>query len=485
MNAIARLIAVLAAFGSVLLSAAPPRTASAVRARIEAVVASGKVPSMAVAVGRGDSLLWSGAFGYADKARSIAATPGTPYSIASVTKPFTATALMVLSERGQVSLDEPLARYLGPLRRPGVRDEAEVTLRRMLGHVAGFPLHHQFFYVDRLLRPLPFAQRMQCFGAEIASPGMRYAYSNLGFGALSEVVSRISGEPYGAFLAREVFEPLGLTGASVPESAADAAPGATRYGTDGQPLPFYVTDHEGASAIYASVDDLVRFGLFHAGTLTPSRPVLTAESRAVMQQPGPGGRGLAWSVNPDWHGRRVIWHSGAMPGSSATLWIVPEEHIAIALASNQFGAPVNRFAGEILADLLEVSLPADGRRGPADEGRAAPPLTARPADVRGRWRGRIGTCPGATEVTLDVRDRYDIGVTVGAAREQVAHSPNAHEGRVSGAFAGDGDMGPSRFRFDLEARGAGLEGPVTRSTGLGSRGNVTVTLWASLARQEQ
>ena len=141
------------------------------RARIRALVDSGKIPSLVFAVGRDGRIVASEAFGWADRDRRIAATPQTPYSVASVTKPFTATALMILNERQQVALDQPVTQYLGPLDRPGVAAPSEVTLRRTLGHMAGFPIHNQYFYEDGKRRPLPFAETMRCFGAEIQPPG--------------------------------------------------------------------------------------------------------------------------------------------------------------------------------------------------------------------------------------------------------------------------------------------------------------------------
>jgi CubicO group peptidase (beta-lactamase class C family) len=457
---------------------APP---AGVRTRLQALVDSGKVASIAVAVGRDGGLLWSDAVGMADKARRIAATPRTPYSVASVTKPFTATAVMMLSERGLVSLDEPITRYLGPLARPGVRSEREVTVRRVLGHTAGLPVHYQFFYADQPLAPLPFAPRMQCYGAEVHAPGARYAYSNLGYGVLGDLVARVAETTYGEFLARELFAPLGLSGARVPAGMGDTAGFAVRYDSSGEPLPFYVTDHPAASELYVSVEDLVRFGLFHAGAITPARVVLGAGSRAAMQQPGLGRYGLGWSVNPDWRGRRVVYHGGGMPGVSATLWVVPGERIAIALASNQMGAPVNQIAGEILGDLLGVA-PPGGPGGGADAEVPAASLPATAPDLRGRWQGTLSSCPNATAIALEVRGPDDIGVAIGSGPAAAAMAPSAADGRVAGAFAGDGEMGPSRFRFTLELRGDRLEGPVARATSLGARGNTAVALWASLER---
>src|SRR5688500_2283057 len=103
-------LAILLTIGA-LAQPALPRDLDEVGARMKATVDSGKTPSVVAAVGRGGRIVWTAAFGEADKARRTPATTTTPYSLASASKPFTATAVMVLSERGQVGLDEPVTRY--------------------------------------------------------------------------------------------------------------------------------------------------------------------------------------------------------------------------------------------------------------------------------------------------------------------------------------------------------------------------------------
>jgi CubicO group peptidase (beta-lactamase class C family) len=162
-------------------------------------------PRWSLASARNGELIWSEGFGFADRELKVAATAETPYSVASLTTPFTATAVTILAERQRVALDEPLERYLGPLRRPGAMP-AEVAVRRVLGHVGGFPQHNQYFFDDQPDRPLSFADTMRCYGAQYQRPG-RYTYSNLGYGALSELVARVSGVSYRDFLAHEIFTP--------------------------------------------------------------------------------------------------------------------------------------------------------------------------------------------------------------------------------------------------------------------------------------
>jgi CubicO group peptidase (beta-lactamase class C family) len=371
--------------------AQPPRQGALdeVGSRMKAAVDRSETPSVVAAVGQHGRIVWTAAFGEADTMRHLPATTATPYSLASVSKPFTATAVMVLSERGQVALDEPVTRYVGGLARLGPIVPSEVTVRRTLGHVAGFPTHYQSFFEDRPIEPLSFARTLECYGPQIAEPGDRYVYSNLGFGVLSELVGRAAGQPYAAFMAREIFEPLGLT--------------------------------------------------------------------------------------------QVVWHSGAMPGVAATLWVVPSDGVAVAVLANQFGAPVNQLAGELLAAVLGVKVPAGGGPGQNEAGARQPSVPAR--DLRGRWVGSLSTCPDATDFVVEIESPSRVTVTL-AGVTMPMESPSASPGRLSGGFSAPGPMGPSTFRLNLRPQGDHLAGTVVRTTNLGARGNVTVTLWADLRRPE-
>src|SRR5688572_32186710 len=102
------------------------------------------LPSLAVAVARDGEVLWEEAFGWADRENRIAATPHTLYSLASISKPITATGLMILKERGLIDLDRPINDYLGHAKiNVRVGDPAAATVRRVANHTAGLPLHYR------------------------------------------------------------------------------------------------------------------------------------------------------------------------------------------------------------------------------------------------------------------------------------------------------------------------------------------------------
>ncbi len=119
-----------------------------IRDFIGAQLVERSLPSLAVAVVENGRVVWEEGFGWADREQRTPATAHTMYSLASVTKPFTATALMLLAEAGKIDLDRPANDYLGAAKLVGRAGADEATVRRVANHSAGLPLHYQFFYED-------------------------------------------------------------------------------------------------------------------------------------------------------------------------------------------------------------------------------------------------------------------------------------------------------------------------------------------------
>ncbi|HET7274368.1 MAG TPA: serine hydrolase domain-containing protein, partial [Longimicrobiaceae bacterium] len=154
-----------------------------VRAYIQEIMEESGLPSAAVAVARDGEIIWDEAFGYANLEEQIPATPETMYSLASISKPMTATALMQLVEDGRVELDQPANAYLGAGKIHSPEwDPSEATVERVLSHTAGLPLHWEFFYEGEDHPRRTTDEGIDRFGVLVTPPGALYQYSNLGFG---------------------------------------------------------------------------------------------------------------------------------------------------------------------------------------------------------------------------------------------------------------------------------------------------------------
>lgn len=497
-----RRFAVLVALSAAALplgAQSPDPRFDAARDTIRAIMEANNVPSISVAIARGDSILWEESFGYADKERGIRATPRTMYSLASISKPVTATALMVLVERGKVVLDQPANRYLGAAKLrafEGLADSA--TVRRLLTHTAGLPLHYQFFYAGGAAAH-SVDTAIARYGVLVYPPGEMYFYSNLGYGILDHIIARTSGMSYPEFLRREVLEPLGLSDMTVSDGSGLGDRAATRYDNEGKPIPPYTFDHVGASGVYSSAHDLVRFGQWHLGVALPgAKDILTRETRARMQgsdaSSGEAGvaRGWGWGIAEDDFGLRRISHGGGMPGVATVLVLYPAESLSVVVLANAGGVPtariaatmtaaaVPRYASERLAraERARQALAARSNAGASGAAAAGADDRPRPAALAGRWTGTILVHGDSVPLALDIPVR-------GAARARLGGQP---ETELAVRIQDDQD-GRMTARFEGEILGADAAGPVAAGSHpivltLRLRGDA-LTGWASVMTTRQ
>jgi CubicO group peptidase (beta-lactamase class C family) len=460
---------------------APQPDFAAVRSLIQSRLVEQSIPSLAVAVARDGQLIWEEGFGWADRENRRPATEHTLYSLASISKPITATALMVLKHRGQIDLDRPINDYLGTAKiKAWVGDAKDATVRRVANHTAGLPLHYQFFYADEPYRRPAMDETIRRYGHLVRPPGERFVYSNLGYGVLDYVIARVSGRSYADFLRQEVFLPLGMTRASV-----DIGPGlepfaATRYGSDGLPIPFYDFDHPGGSAIFCSAHDLVRFGLFHLKAHLPDqKPILSDDHIEAMQTPTSNqgvaaGYAIGWNVN-ERSGFRQVSHSGGMGGVSTVLTLVPSEKLAVAVLCNTATDLPAVVQERILATLLPSYrsswVPPPALRNLLERATAVLPG---PGHLTGEWRGTVHTYKAAVPLTLWFKESGDIHVQLGDQLKTLLNRVVFRGNELTGLMMGDlgtedANRRPYDLRLELAQRGDTLTGAVIAISRPGQR----------------
>ncbi len=435
---------------------------------IDSLMTAHRLPSVAVAVARDGQVLWEDGFGLADRERNRKATAQTAYSLASISKPFTATGLMKLVERGRVALDRPVNDYLGASKvRAFEGRAAAATLRHVLTHTSGLPLHYQFFYRDAGYAPPTTDETIRRFGILTYRPGGGYQYSNLGFGLLDYVIRRQSGLTYGEYMRREVFDPLGLTHTSVGPRRGLEDETAVRYASDDKPVPYYTFDHPGASEVYASAHDLVRFGMFHLGNAVEGQaPILTLQSREQMQRDvaieGPGlTRGLGWAIRPDEFGYRRVSHTGGMPGVSTMLALYPRENVVVVVLLNK---ALPQVMARVAQELAAAVLPGyEERLREALAYDVPTPIVPDWRSLVGTWRGYVRSYADSVPVHVTIDTAGPRDVRVGGTT--IPHP--ASSGWSNGVFAmvapspltaADIKRQPHQLSFTLRPRGDTLSG---------------------------
>ena len=296
------------------------------------------LPSVALTVVQGDRPVWTKAFGYADLSAKRAATPQTLYRIGSITKTFTALAMLQLHEDGKLGLDDRVRDHVKTAA-IHARDAAllDVTIRELLTHSSG------------LQRDLPGtwwsgpsfpAQIADHFSATYPS-STQWKYSNVGYALLGEVIAAASGDPWARHIERRILGPLGMTSTEAMPHR-DEARLATGYSrpAPGEPhMPALRADHGAigpAGGMASTIEDMGRYLAFHMGG---GGSVLGAKSLREMHRP-------QWLLD-DWQtawglGMRVrrvdgwvrVGHPGTTPGFAATMEFVPALKLGVTVLTN-------------------------------------------------------------------------------------------------------------------------------------------------------
>ena len=406
---------------------------AAARAAIQKTIEEGKIPSIAVAVVKDGKIIWEEGFGWADKEKKVRATAHTAYSLASVTKPITATAVMKLHEARALDLDQPIEHYLGGVKLTGhAGSSAGVTARRIMSHSAGLPLYGHF-YLDGA-PPAGSVDTISRFGMVVFPPGTRFEYSNIGMKLLDAAIERVSGSSYGDYLRREIFLPLGMKNSAV--GLPPGAVAATRYDAKRNPMPFYLTDHPGSGDVWSSAHDMARFLAFHMGTPLPGqRQILSRFTRLGMQRPAsafpmptPSGAprrdvGANWIVSAA-GGHPRIWHSGGQPGTSTYVGFYPDQKIAVVVLANS-SAPT----GQIVKDILDTVAPEVAPREFEE-----PPPSPRPIPFRGTWVGTVANYAGNQPLVLTFQENGEVRVQLAQQASVTLSRPAFVDGALTGQF---------------------------------------------------
>jgi CubicO group peptidase (beta-lactamase class C family) len=314
---------------------------------IESQMAYRGLPGLSMGVIYDQELIWAKGFGYADVASQKPATATTVYRIASITKLFTATAIMQLRDEGKLQLDDPVARHLPWFQvQNRFADAPEITIRHLLTHTSGLPREAAFSYwVDRNF-PTIEAIREKLPGQQVAvAPGSKWKYSNLALTLAGEVAAAVAGMPYAEYIQSQILDPLGM-GNTFVQIAADQPLLATGYHRrlpDNSRTIAHFTDMQGitpAANMASNVEDLAQFAMlqFRNGP-RGGKQVLKGSSVREMQR-------VQW-LNSNWQAGRGlgfhVWrmddytlagHGGSLEGYRTDIQVISAEKIGFVVLTN-------------------------------------------------------------------------------------------------------------------------------------------------------
>ncbi|MEP7120020.1 MAG: serine hydrolase domain-containing protein [Byssovorax sp.] len=366
---------------------------SSIDALLDEEVRAQSFPGIALGVVIDGELAYAKGFGVTDLVTKAKPDADTVYRIGSITKSFTALAVLALRDEGALGLDDPLTRFLpeaGGLVYP-TRDTPSITLRQLLTQTSGLPRLGSFDYTrpDRELSEEEVLKSLASFPLENA-PGSSFVYSNLGFGLLGIAVGRASHTSLRAVVGKKIFEPLGMTSSGWDPAGVPAGRIATPYkrGASGALEPtatWRLGASEGAGGIYSSLRDMGRYVAFQLAAYPPRNAPAPGSIRRssvreahfnarrsgrlsveLREAPAKGedlvtassaSYGYGWRSEETCTFNEIIRHSGAVAGFAASVSFLPESGVGVVALTNFFE---DAFRFEPLIDSVLLALAKSG-----------------------------------------------------------------------------------------------------------------------------
>ncbi|GEP06061.1 serine hydrolase [Methylobacterium oxalidis] len=295
------------------------------------------------------------AYGLANREWDVPNTPETRFRVGSITKQFTAAAILKLAEAGKLSLDDPVARFY-PQAPPAWE---RVTIRTLLNHSSGIPSYTNLpDYYARIQRLEMSPRAIVALTADrplLFEPGSSFDYNNTGYVLLGLAIEAASGQPYERYLREAVFAPLGLAGIGYDDAAEILPRRAAGYrhaqGRWRNAFPIASSIPYAAGGHYATLDDLLAWdrALF-------SGRVISTESRGAMFTDYGYGYGLGWFVGAS-RGHRLWSHGGNLNGFLTIKDFYPDDDLTVIVLANTETAPVQTMARELAALWFGVAEP--------------------------------------------------------------------------------------------------------------------------------
>lgn len=337
---------------------------------IEIIMRLTLMPSLSACIIKNNTVKWSKAYGYANIEQNISAETDHAYMVASISKTFTAVAILQLYEQGFFELDDNVSNHLPfDLKNPNY-PEVNITFRMLLSHhsslernflvtglfFAGFDCPNE--WLEEILTPS--GQYYLPRSWTKFAPGEKFEYSDLGFQILAYLVERISNQPYVEYCNEHILKPLNMSNSSFHLDDFEFGKIATPYLYflgNFIPFPHVEIEAYGAAGLRTTVLDLSKYLMMHMNNGT-CNGVKILESETIKEMHTPQMNfdyyGLGWMINPISEGYFEMGHSGTIPGGRAEMWYRTSDNAGIIYFWNQYRMidSIREIIGNIMIDRL-------------------------------------------------------------------------------------------------------------------------------------
>lgn len=335
-------------------------------AEIEEIAADaygGEEPGASVLVMQGDTVLIANGFGIADLEWGSPITEDTSFRIGSISKPFTAVAILQMVDAGLIDLDQPISAYLSDL----PENLGRPTIRQLLSHTSGLPDHFSLPVIPSIMRnPItPDGIIALMTDAQLNfEPGTRWAYSNFNYVLLGKLIEALDeqGRDFGTYVEEEIFLPLAMENSHYDRQSAVVPSRARGYDHDGSRAANTITVETSlayaAGALMSSANDMALFtNALRDGTLMSEEMQEIAWTAIMLPDGQSTGYGLGFNVS-EFLGETAIWHNGSINGFQAAWIYLPASDRTVAVLSNGYYRPnTTVMARRILAVLADQPVP--------------------------------------------------------------------------------------------------------------------------------
>jgi len=310
-----------------------------------------RIPGLSLVVLRNGEVIKAAGYGLADRKLEIPATPDTVYKIASASKQFIATGIMLLVQERRIGLDDSLTKFLDGA--PPAWNA--ITIRHLLTHTAGLIREAPGFDPMKVQSDADILRSAYVVPLRFA-PGQKWEYSNTGYFALAEIIRKVSGQSWGDFVAARIFKPLGMQATrTTPTSATEKIAGYAQGYVDNDTLrdaPQWVALRP-SGAFLSTVRDLAKWD---AALRTES--ILTESTRRQMWTPVTLNDGATYPYGFGWmmatvKGHRLIHHPGGMPGFRSDIMRFVDDGLTIIVLMNLDDVDIDAIIGGLAAVYMD------------------------------------------------------------------------------------------------------------------------------------